>query len=139
MKTILIITSVIFFGASVSNGQNCIGLNQSKILKKFGTPDSLGTNYIVYVDQQEEGTNTYYFDANNNCNAFVIKRASNYYANYQKLLDKNFTRTVENTFVCKSKKLNYKAELAQFSKEFQISITYNNNANYVQNILISND
>ena len=135
MKNLLIITYVIFFGTAVANGQNYIGLNQSTILKRFGTPDSTGANYFVYIDSQEEGTNTYFFDDKNNCEAFVITRTSIYYPDYQRQLNKDFTKTLENTYVYKSKKLNLKAELAQTSNEFQIRITNTNSNTYVQNIV----
>jgi hypothetical protein len=137
MKNLLIILSVIFFGTAVANGQNYIGLNQSKILKRFGTPDSTGANYFVYIDPQEEGTNTYFFDDNNNCEAFVITRTSIYYSDYQRQLNKVFTKTIENTYVHKSKKMNLKAELAKTSNEFQIRITYTDSDifHYVQNIV----
>ncbi len=136
MKNLLLITSLIIFGAAVANGQNYIGLNQSKILKRFGTPDSTGANYFVYFDAQEEGTNTYFFDDNNNCEAFVITRTSVYYSNYERQLNKVFSKTHDNTYVHKSKKLNLKAEIAKNATEFQIRITSTSDFNYVQNIQV---
>ena len=136
MKNILIITSLILLGAAATKGQNYMGLNQSQILKRFGTPDSSVTNFIIYVDSQDDGTNTYYFDNKNTCEAFVITRTSIYYSDYQRQLDKNFTKTVENKYIHKSRKLNLKAELAKRSGEFQIRITYaDSNIPNAQNIV----
>jgi len=121
----------------VAEGQNYIGLSQSKIIKRYGNPDITGANYFVYVDQAEEGTNTYFFDSGNNCNAFVISRKSNYFADYQKMLEKNFIRTLEYTYISKSENLNFKAEIAKSPGEFQICITYKDDEVFhaVQNVV----
>ena len=123
MKAILIIISIFILGIATVNGQNFIGMNQSKIIKKFGQPDERGSNYFVYYDQAEEGVNTYYFDNNNNCYAFVITRATKYLIDYQKLINKDFTKTPENFYVCTSRDKNFKAEITQSSKDFQVRIT----------------
>jgi hypothetical protein len=123
MKTISIAISIFILGIATVNGQNFIGMSQSKIIKKFGQPAEKGSNYFIYYDQTEEGINTYYFDNNNNCNAFVISRAAKYFMDYQKLINKDFTKTPENYYVCTSKNKKFKAEITNSISEFQIRIT----------------
>ena len=124
MKNLLLIICLIVSGTIIANGQNYLGLSQSKIIKRFGDPDIKGVNYLVYFDQTEDGSNTYYFDENNTCNMFVITRTSNYLKDYTKLLIKDFTKTPKKYYVCKYKDLNLKAELTQSNNVFKISITY---------------
>jgi len=109
---------------AMATSQNYIGMNQAKIINRYGKPDFRGHNYIVYYDANEEGTNTYFFDEKNNCNSFVLMRSSNYLANYQKILDKEFTFCAANTYICKDENFNFKAELTKSSHEFQIRIAY---------------
>jgi hypothetical protein len=123
MKTIFLIIGIIFFGVSMLKGQNYIGLTQSKIEKKFGQPDERGANYIIYNDNLEEGINKYYFDETGKCCEFVIIRTLNYLRDYQKMLDKDFSKTLEDTFISKSKSQNFKAVLSKSTNGFQIAIT----------------
>jgi len=123
MKAILIIISIFILGITTVNGQNFIGMSQSKIINKFGQPDEKGSNFFIYYDQTEEGINTYYFDSSNNCDAFVITRTTKYLIDYQKLINKDFTKTPENFYVSTSKNKNFKAEITQTAGEFQIRIT----------------
>jgi hypothetical protein len=123
MKTIAIIISMMILGITAVNGQNFIGMSQSKIIKKFGQPDEKGSNYFIYYDQTEGGVNTYYFDNNKNCNTFVLTRSANYFEDYQKLLNKDFTMTPDNFYVCTSDSKNFKAEITKSTGEFQIRIT----------------
>jgi hypothetical protein len=123
MKTLLVLIGIILLSVTMSKGQNYIGLSLSKIEKKYGKPDEKGANFIVYMDNREEGTNTYYFDETGNCNAFVITRASGYFNDYQKMLKKDFTQTLTNKYQSNSKSLNYIAEVSKLENEFQIRIT----------------
>lgn len=122
MKTLLIATKFIFLFTFPVLGQNYIGLNQSKIIKKFGNPDEKGANYFVYFDQGEEGTNKYYFDENKRCTSFVLTRNTVYYEDYEKRLNKEFVKTTDYVYVSKSKHRYYQAEIIKSDKEFQICI-----------------
>jgi hypothetical protein len=122
MKKLIQLSIYLLLATMVVSGQNYIGLSESKIVKKFGQPDEKGTNYIVYYDQNEEGTNTYYFDEDRVCVSFVISRKADYFEGYTKLLNKDFTKTLDNTYVSKSKKWNYQAEVTKSTKDFQIRI-----------------
>ena len=122
MKTIVFIASLIL-STSFVFGQNYIGMSQIKIIKKFGTPDEKVNNYFIYYDKSEGGTNTYYFDQNNKCNAFVITRDSNYLKDYQKMLSDDFTKISEYLYIFESDRFNFKAEISQSNKEFNIRIT----------------
>jgi len=134
MKTLLLIISILLC-ATWANGQNYLGLSQSKIVKRYGQPDFKDANYFVYFDQDEGGTNTYFFDEKKICNSFVLTRNSNYLKLYQKMLLKDFSNSFENLYFYKSKKLNLKAELTESSNEFQVRIAYEdeNTLNLVNN------
>ena len=123
MKTLLLIISALLL-ATLANGQNYIGLNQSKIVKRFGQPDFKGVNYFVYFDQDEGGTNTYFFNEKKICDSFVLTRSSNYLKIYQRMLHKDFSTAYENIYLYKSKKLNLRAEITQSPNEFQVRIGY---------------
>ncbi len=123
MKILLFIILLVS-AETVANGQNYMGLSQTKIINKYGKPDFKGGNYLVYFDLTEEGTNTYFFDEKNNCNSFVLTRSSNYLEGYQKMLNKAFAITFANTYICKDENFNFKAELTRSSHQFQIRIAY---------------
>ena len=123
MKILLSIILLVSTGSLVSS-QNYIGLSQTKIINRYGKPDFKGGNYLIYFDSTEEGTNTYFFDEKNNCNSFVLTRTSNYLEDYQKRLNKEFTITFANTYICKDENFNLKAELTRSSHQFQIRIAY---------------
>jgi len=122
MKTLLLIIGMSLSTILVANCQNYMGLTQSTIIKRYGTPDFKGANYIVYFDLEEDGINTYFFDDQNVCSSFVLTRSTNYLANYQKLLKREFHVTLGNIYIYKSKKVNLKAELTKSTDEFQIRI-----------------
>jgi hypothetical protein len=122
MKTIVFITTLILSTTFVL-GQNYIGMNQMKIVKKFGKPDEKENNYFIYYDRAEGGTNTYYFDQDLECNAFVITRESNYLGDYQRMLSKDFTKVSDYLYIYESENINYKAEIIQSDSEFHIRIT----------------
>ena len=123
MKPIIVLFSVIILGITAVNGQSFIGMNQSKILKNLGQPDEKGSNYFTYYNPTEGGVDTYYFDSEKNCNAFVITRGESCFEDYLKLLTRDFVRTPDNLYVCSSKNKNYKAEITTSNDEFQIRIT----------------
>jgi len=122
MKTLLIIAKLVFLFATPVMAQNFIGLSQSKIIKNFGEPDEKGSNFFVYIDPNEEGTNIYYFDENRQCISFVLTRNSTYYSVYEKRLTKEFDKTSESSFVGRSKNKSFQAEITKNDKEFQICI-----------------
>jgi hypothetical protein len=122
MKTLMLILITVLACTINAIGQNYIGMSQSSIISSFGKPDETGDNYIVYTDQQEEGTNIYYFDKNKKCVTFVLVRTTDYLENYKKMLEDEFTQTASNTFVRKAKDITFLAELTQTEKEFQIRI-----------------
>lgn len=122
MKTLLFLTLLVFCATQIF-GQNYIGMNQNKIIKKFGKPDERGTNYIIYYDQAEGGINTYYFDEKEKCNAFVLTRETNYFNEYKKILAQDFEKTSESMYVHKSKTRNFKAEITRTEQNFEIKIT----------------
>jgi hypothetical protein len=122
MKTLLLIIGMSLSIIFVANCQNYMGLNQTTIIKRYGTPDFKGVNYIVYFDLEEDGINTYFFDDKNICSSFVLTRPTNYLSNYQKLLKREFNSTLGNIYIYKSKKVNLKAELTKSTDEFQIRI-----------------
>ena len=135
MKTLLLIISILLC-ATLANSQNYIGLSQSKIVKRYGQPDFKGNNYFVYFDQDEGGTDTYFFDEKKICSSFVLTRPSNYLKVYQRMLHKDFSTAFENTYIYKSKKLNLKAELTESANEFQVRIAYEDETTFT---LVSND
>jgi hypothetical protein len=122
MKTLLLIISIVIACTITAIGQNYIGMDQSKIIKRFGEPDEKGDNYFVYSNLIEEGTNIYYFDEDAKCVSFLIVRNNNYLNDYQKMLNKEFTKTCENKYLKKSKKINFLAEITKSAKKFQILV-----------------
>jgi len=126
MKTLALILSIVLACTMTSVGQNYMGLKQTKILKDLGKPDSTGTNFIIYNDLEEEGANIYYFDSGNNCNGFEIVRNNSYLNEYQRILNREFTKTCENKYLKKTKKINYLAELTLMQNKFQIKIQETN-------------
>ena len=122
MKTLLVIVSIALGCTMTSVGQNYMGLKQSKVLKDLGKPDSLGADFIVYTKIDEDGTNTYYFDNEGNCNGFEINRTKHYLDEYQRMLKKEFNKACENRYVKRTKKLNYLAELTLMNDKFRITI-----------------
>jgi hypothetical protein len=122
MKTLILIMSTFFACTFSSVGQNYMGMNQSRILKDLGEPDEIGDRYIMYKDLIEEGENIYYFNTNDTCISFLIVRNNSYLEEYQKMLKSDFTKTAENQYSKKTRKLNYLAELTQSSGKFQILI-----------------
>lgn len=126
MKTLILIVSMVLACTMTSVGQNYMGLKQAKILKDLGKPDSIGVNYIVYNDADEDGINIYYFDATGNCNSFEIIRGKSYLGEYQKMLNREFSRTCDNKYFKKMKKINYMAELVLMQDSFQIKIQETN-------------
>lgn len=122
MKTILLFIGILLGCSMTGIGQNYMGMSQTKILKNFGKPDSIGSNYFVYTDQEEDGENIYYFDGSGNCNSFEIVRNVSHLHGYQKILNREFTKTCNNRYVKKTKKMNYLAELTLGEGSFQIKI-----------------
>lgn len=132
MKKQILIISIVLAGIVSVYGQNYMGMSQSKIIKRLGEPDERGENYLVYSDPNEDGKNIYYFDENETCSSFILIRDNTYYQNYQKILNKEFTKTSENKYQKKSKKINFQAEITKSRDVFQIRIQ-NNTANSTMN------
>jgi hypothetical protein len=105
-----------------SVGQNYLGMSQSKIIKIMGEPEFKGENYFIYNDCIEKGENIYYFDENENCKTYVLVRNNDYFAEYHKILNREFTKASENRFLKKVKKVRYVAEITTSQNEFQILI-----------------
>lgn len=126
MKTLLLIVSAVLACTITSVGQNYMGMKQSKIVKDLGKPDSMGNNFIVYTDLEEEGTNIYYIDKDGNCNSFEIVRSKSYLSQYRKILEREFTKSCENMYSKKMKKTNYLAEITLMQDKFQIKIQESN-------------
>ena len=126
MKTLTLIASIVLACTMTSVGQNYMGLKQSKILRDLGKPDSIGTNFFVYTDLVEEGSDIYYFDNEGNCNRFEIIRGKSYLNEYQRILGREFTKTCENKYIKKMKKTNYLAELTLMNDKFNINIQESN-------------
>jgi hypothetical protein len=122
MKSFIVIISVILVGTTSVFGQNYIGMDHNKIIKRFGEPDIIGNNYIVYTDLFEGGTNTYYFDQNEKCTYFIIEREINYLKEYTRILNKEFFKISENKFHKEQNNVCLSAELNQSDKNFKILI-----------------
>lgn len=122
MKTLILFVSAVLACTITSVGQNYMGMKQSKILKDLGRPDSIGSNFMIYNDLDEVGSNTYYWDENGNCNSFEIVRNKSYLNEYQKILGREFTRSCDNKYIKRMKRTNYQAELILMQDKFQIKI-----------------
>ena len=121
MKKQLIILVFIFLSYVNLNAQNYIGIKRSMIELRFGSPDEKGTDYFMYFDKSEEGTNTYYFDEHNKCNAFIISRSAKYFKDYKNMLNQDFEQTPDNIYICKKK--NFLAKVKKSNNDFKIIIT----------------
>ena len=124
MKTLFVVISLIIISASMVEAQNYLGMSQSKILKNYGKPDTLAVNYMVYGDENEDGTNTYYFDNSKNCVSFVIVRSLEYFDDYNKMLDRSFVKISKNTYVSKGKSGTLQAEVVKSTNGFQVKISF---------------
>lgn len=122
MKTLIIITSLVGLISTQIWGQNYIGMSQSKIIRNYGTPDEKGENYIMYQDRTEDGTNMYYFDNDNKCTSFVIKRETKYFEDYVKLLNREYKKSNGRKYISRSR--NYQAEIVESNNEFEIRISF---------------
>jgi hypothetical protein len=123
MKRLGLIIAIIPLLCNVIVAQNYIGMSQSSIRWKFGTPDKITDSVYVYSDPYEDGTNIYLFTPQKVCYAFVIKRGADYFRTYQKLLRKDFNPSIVNKNSYTSKNGLYKAELIRSETNFELIIS----------------
>lgn len=121
MKKLLLL---VFILISVKNSycQNYIGLHQDVIIKRFGEPEQIQNDSIVYFDYEENGTNTYYFDANKKCTGFTISRSKSHLEDYYRMLYKSFHKVNGNLFISKSRKHRFQARIDVTVERFEIKI-----------------
>jgi hypothetical protein len=118
--SIMVFMMLVNFGLKA---QNYIGMSQTRIVFTFGQPDEKGSNYYVYYDQEEDGSNIYYFDEQKICIVFEMKRSKEYLKDYESMLKKDFQKlpSVDNKYF--SKRYNFQAEMTVDAKEFLLKIS----------------
>ena len=123
MKRTTLILSLTLLISLGLKAQNYIGMSQTKIVFTFGQPDEKGVNYYVYYDQNEDGSNIYYFDEHKICTVFEMKRSKDYLKEYEKMLKKDFEKLPEGDNKFYSKLYHFDAELIVLAADFQIKIS----------------